>query len=202
MANFKAKDLKMGYEKIPCKDIKRFVWIDLEMTGLSVERDVLLEIACIITDQSLNIIDELSAIIIKQPESVLQTSDRWVFEQHTKTGLLQAAIDSQINVEQAENKVLEFVSRHCKLKHAPLCGNSVWMDRLFLRRYMPRLEQYLNYRVVDVSSIKILVNCWYGSNSTNNGEIFKKKNKHRALDDIKESIAELKFYQEKFFNGF
>ncbi len=185
-------------KKLPCTRVTRFVWVDLEMSGLNVARDVILEVACIITDKHLNIIAQKPPLVIHHESSILENTDRWVYDQHSKSGLCDEVARSKLTCAQAEQELLAFVQQYCPKHEAPLCGNSVWMDRLFLRTYMPQFEGYLHYRIIDVSSVKLLVNCWFGSGDK---EFFKKKNTHRALDDIQESIAELKFYREHFFKN-
>lgn len=171
----------------------RLVWIDLEMTGLNYHNDVTLEIASIITDGYLNIIATGPNLVIHQPEEVLQKMNAWCIESHTKTGLYKAVLDSTITLEQAEEETLKFLQEHCDKSTAPLCGNTVWFDKLFLQKDMPLISDFLHYRTVDVTAIKVMLNLW-----TNKDTVFRKKNTHRALDDIKESIAELKFYKENF----
>ena len=174
------------------------VWIDLEMSGLDIQRDKILEIVCLITDIELNIVAEKEPIVISQPQELIENMDRWNILHHTQSGLVDALRKSKWSTEEAEREILDFVKEYCEPQEAPLCGNSVWMDRLFLRMQMPLLEQYLYYRVIDVSTVKQLANFWYGKPGE---ELYKKKNAHRALDDIKESIEELKFYREHFFKS-
>jgi len=169
------------------------VWIDLEMTGLDYKNDVILEIAAIITDANLNIIANGPNLIIHQPDEILSNMNPWCIETHTASGLMQASKDSTITTDQAAEEVLTFLEEHCEKNNAPLCGNSIWMDKLFLQKEMPLIVDFLHYRVVDVTAFKIMIGQWAGKDI-----VFKKKNTHRALDDIKESIAELKFYREHF----
>lgn len=173
----------------------KLVWIDLEMTGLDYQNDVILEIASIITDGNLNIIDTGPNLVIHQPEEVLQKMNAWCIENHTKTGLYQASLESKITLEEAEQQTLTFLQEHCDKSTAPLCGNTVWFDKLFLQKDMPLIYNFLHYRIVDVTSIKVMLNLW-----TDKDTVFKKNNTHRALDDIKESIEELKFYKENFIS--
>lgn len=173
-----------------------FVWIDLEMTGLDVTRDVILEIACIITDYRLTIIEQHPSIIIHQPQAVLDGMDAWCRKHHTQSGLIDAVRASTVSTVQAEQKILTFIKQYCQPQKSPLCGNSVWMDRLFLHAYMPSITAYMHYRVIDVSTVKQLVNYWYGKPGE---QMFAKKNVHRAIDDLHESITELTFYRENFF---
>ena len=170
------------------------IWIDLEMTGLDPEQDVILEIATIVTDSSLNVLDEGISIAVHQTEDALARMDDWNLNQHTTSGLLDRVRSSESSLEEAEAVTFDLVSRHTQRGESPMCGNSVWQDRRFLKRYMPTLEGYFHYRIIDVSSIKELVRRWAP-------EIYKelsKSDQHRALYDVKESIAELKLYRSKF----
>jgi oligoribonuclease len=173
------------------------VWIDLEMTGLEVDRDVIVEIACIVTDAELSTIDDgIELIVHAEPESLAQMGD-YVREMHTKSGLLPKIEQSEISVADAQKAVLEYVRSHVPAAgSAPLCGNSIGTDRRFLAAYMRELDDYLHYRSIDVSSLKELCRRWYPA-------VYKKRpNKaehHRALDDIRESIQELRFYREHLF---
>ncbi|XP_062555022.1 oligoribonuclease, mitochondrial isoform X2 [Armigeres subalbatus] len=172
------------------------VWIDLEMTGLEVEKDRILEIACVVTNKNLDILERGPDIVIHEPEEVLTAMNEWCQVNHAKTGLTQAVRDSKTNLQQAEQMVLDFVKKYCPEKACPLAGNSVYMDRMFLYRYMPRLNEYLHYRIVDVSTVKEVCKRW-------NGAVFShcppKKLVHRALDDIEESIRELQYYKDYMF---
>lgn len=173
------------------------VWIDLEMTGLNPDIDVILEIATIITDNSLTILAEGPSIVIHQSESALSLMDSWVSTQHTKTGLVDAVHKSSISLAQAEEQTLTFLKQYCVPGTAVLAGNSVWQDRAFLRKWMPHMLDYLHYRLVDVSSIKEVVQRWY----PNNPHVrFSKPDNHRALEDIRFSIKELHHYRSYFFN--
>jgi len=170
------------------------IWLDMEMTGLSPDRDRIIEIATIVTDGNLNILAEGPDLVIHQPASVLKGMDDWNQEHHAKSGLLAAVKESTMTVKKAEQMTLDFIKEYANPKKAPLCGNSVHHDRRFLVKYMPKLEQYLHYRHVDVSTLKCLVMRWYPREKvTPTGKI------HRALSDIRESIEELKFYREKYF---
>ena len=171
------------------------VWIDLEMTGISFVHDHILEIACVITDTELKPLDEPVSYVIKQPASRLEKMDEWCTKHHGQSGLIEASLNSTITEKHAEEQILELIKKHCKPQKAPLCGNSVWIDRLFLKTHMPELENYLYYRVIDVSSIKLLARSWCGIKSSE----IKKKKAHRALDDIHESIAELAYYRQTIF---
>lgn len=170
------------------------VWVDLEMTGLHADQHHILEIAVIITTQELDVVAYGPNIVIHQPESVLNLMDAHVRAMHTSSGLVERVQNSTITLQDAQNQVLAFIQQHCQKGASPLCGNSVWADKAFLMRHMPAITQYLHYRIIDVSTIKELVKYWYPEQPE-----FTKKKAHRALDDIKESIAELQFYQTKYF---
>ena len=173
----------------------RLVWMDLEMTGLDAETDVILEIATVVTDGDLEVVAEGPTLAVHRDEATLAAMDRWNTEHHTASGLVERVRRSEVSETEAEAVTLAFVEQHCARQSAPLCGNSVWQDRRFLVRYMPVLNAYLHYRIVDVSTVKELARRWHPQLL----DAFKKKNTHRALDDIRESIAELKLYRERFF---
>jgi len=173
------------------------VWMDLEMTGLSPEKDVIVEIATIITDDNLEIIAEGPDLVIHHSDEVLSVMDSFVIDMHTKSGLLELIKASTVTLEQAGQLTLEFIRQHVpEVRTVPLCGNSIGTDRRFLARYLPDIENHLHYRCVDVSSIKELVRRWYpGSDNIRPYKV----GKHRALDDIQESINELRFYRDNVF---
>lgn len=170
------------------------VWIDLEMTGLNPEIDTILEIATIITDHNFNIIAEGPSLIIHHEHEALERMDSWCIKAHGQSGLTQAAKDSHISLAQAKNMTLEFIAQYCTPQSAPLCGNSVWNDKIFLLKYMPEITNYLHYRLIDTTSVKQIVRY-----STGIEEPYTKAKTHRALDDIKESIAELQYYKQTYF---
>lgn len=170
------------------------VWIDLEMSGLDPDEDVILEIATIVTDGDLEVVSEGPNLVIHQPEEVLQGMDAWNTKHHGESGLTERVRNSEIDTREAERRTLEFLRDHVEPDDAPLCGNSVYQDRRFLYRYMPELEEFLHYRNVDVSSIKEVVERWYSD-----VEAPEKDTRHRALDDIRESIEELRFYRDRVF---
>ena len=172
----------------------RLVWIDLEMTGLDPEKDLILEIATVMTDCRLEPVAEGSNITINQPEELLLSMDEWAITHHEKSGLLDDVKRSSYDCQRAEQETLEFLSIYCKKGESPLCGNSVWQDRQFLKRHMPTLEEFFHYRNIDVSSIKELVRRWYPSLPP-----YEKRTSHRALSDIKESINELRYYRKRVF---
>ncbi|MBO3679478.1 oligoribonuclease [Streptomyces sp. NEAU-YJ-81] len=174
----------------------RMVWIDCEMTGLSLANDALIEVAALVTDSELNIQGEGVDIVVRPPAEALVTMPEVVREMHTTSGLL-AELEGGTTLEDAQEQVLAYIREHVpEAGKAPLCGNSVGTDRGFLLRDMPTLESYLHYRIVDVSSIKELARRWYPRAYFNSP---KKNGNHRALADIHESIAELRYYREAIF---
>ena len=177
------------------KDRNALVWIDLEMTGLIPDRDRIIEMATIITDSNLDVIAEGPVIAVHQSDDLLSTMDEWNTRTHNETGLVERVKTSAHTERGAEQETLEFIQEYVPKKRSPLCGNSICQDRRFLYRYMPRLEAWLHYRNLDVSSIKELVSRWRPEIR----DSFKKRNTHRALDDIQESIQELRHYREHFF---
>ena len=174
---------------------KHLVWIDCEMTGLDPEKNVLIEIATIITNYDLEIVARGPVLAIRQSEAKLKGMDAWNRRTHRESGLLDRVRKEGVSVAEAEQETLKFVKRHCYARTAPLCGNSIGQDKRFLARYMPTLHEFLHYKVVDVSSIKVLVNEWYAGRF----ESPKKQELHRALSDIEESIEELKYYRTNVF---
>ena len=172
----------------------RLVWLDLEMTGLDVSRHVIVEIAVLVTNDQLEPLDDGIDIVVHQPAAALAEMDDFVRTMHTKSGLLPAIEASPVTLADAGAQALEYVRSHVpEAMTAPLCGNSIGVDRRFLDHQLPELDQYLHYRSIDVSSFKELCRRWYP-------EIYKKRpsktESHRALADIKESIAELRYYRE------
>jgi len=166
------------------------VWIDCEMTGLDPDRHTLIEIATIITDFDLNIIDRGPDLAIKLSPARFKAMDPWSRRTHAASGLLERCKTEGVSMADAEKKTLRFIKRYCAAKTAPLCGNSVWQDKRFISEYMPAIERYLHYRIVDVSSIKLMFKHWYPNQPQP-----AKQETHRALADIEESIAELRFYR-------
>ena len=165
------------------------------MTGLDPAVDRIIEIATIITDSSLNIVEEGPVIVVRQDQALLDGMDNWNLTHHTSSGLLEKINKEGVPEVEAESRTLDFVKRHVKSGESPLCGNTIGQDRLFLQRYMKGLESYLHYRSIDVSSIKELALRWRPD--IHDGVL--KKGTHRAIDDIRESILELKHYREHFF---
>ncbi len=171
------------------------VWIDLEMTGLDAGKDVIVEIATLITDNALEIVAEGPAHAIARPADVLDAMQPVVKEMHAKNGLTARCQASIVGPAQAEFETLRFVQQHCKERTAPLCGNSVWMDRLFLNRQMATLDRFLHHRCIDVSTLKELARRWRPEVATSAPP---KPETHRALDDIRASLVELRHYKSKF----
>jgi oligoribonuclease len=173
------------------------VWLDLEMTGLDPDDDLIVEIATLVTDDALAIVAEGPDLVIGAPAEKLDTMSEVVRRMHERSGLLPAIRASQVTVDEAAAKTLEFVKQHVKPQSAPLCGNSIGMDRRFLARYMPELESYLHYRSIDVSSVKELCRRWRPAVYSGAP---RKTSGHRALGDIRESVAELAYYRDNFFS--
>lgn len=171
------------------------IWIDLEMTGLDTEVDQIIEIATIITDSELNILEEGPAIAIHQNDTILGSMDNWNTQQHGKSGLLERARASVVDEVEAEQRTLEFIQKYVARNKSPMCGNSICQDRRFLHRCMPDLEKYFHYRNLDVSTIKELAKRWAPALADG----FVKTPAHLALEDVRDSIRELKYYREHFF---
>ncbi len=165
------------------------------MTGLDPSKDRILEIAVLVTDSDLNLLSEGPTFFLSQPEAILNNMDDWNTRHHTDSGLLDRVRSEGIKEKEAELRVLGYLNSYVKEGSSPLCGNSVWHDRRFLEKYMPQLNLFFHYRNIDVSSIKELARRWVPEVARG----VKKNGTHRALDDIKESLAELKFYRENFF---
>lgn len=173
------------------------VWMDLEMTGLDPDRHVIVEIATLVTDDELEIVGEGPDLVVHQPPEAFEAMDDFVRNMHTTSGLLPAIEASTISLEEAGAQTLAFIKEHVPdARSVPLCGNSIGTDRRFLAKHLPEIEEYLHYRSVDVSTIKELARRWYpGALSA----LPRKATAHRALDDIRESIDELRFYRERLF---
>lgn len=175
------------------KNDGNLVWIDLEMTGLNPFTDRILEVATVITDSDLEILADGPVIAIHQPEEVLARMDKWNADHHRQSGLLDRVRQSTFSCPRAEMETLAFVRQWVPDRVSPMCGNSIWHDRRFLARYMPELESYFHYRNIDVSTLKELASRWAPDMAN-----FTKESRHLALDDIRESIAELKHYSTWF----
>lgn len=180
---------------MPKRSKKHLVWIDCEMTGLDPAHNTLLEIATIITNYDLEIIATGPVLAIRTSEKRLQAMDRWNQSTHRKSGLLDRVRAEGVSTAEAERQTLNFIRKYCYKRTSPLCGNSIGQDKRFIAKYMPDLEEFLHYKVVDVSSIKVLAKEWYGGRY----ESPKKRELHRALSDIEESIEELRYYREHVF---
>lgn len=174
---------------------KYLVWMDLEMTGLEPERDVIIEIATIITDDNLNVVAEGPVMAVHQPDLLLAAMDEWNTRTHGESGLVERVRNSSINAAEAEQKTIEFLQEYgIEPGSSPLCGNSIHQDRRFLVKYMPALEAFMHYRNIDVSTVKELAKRW----KPEVVDSFEKSGSHQALDDIRESIAEMKHYRQHF----
>ena len=175
------------------KSNQNLIWIDLEMTGLDPDKERIIEIATIITDSNLTIVAEGPNLVINQPKELIENMDSWNTNQHGNSGLTKSVHESSISEQAAEIETLEFISKYVGNKVSPMCGNTVSHDRRFLIKYMPRLEAYFNYRHIDASSFKEAAVRWM-----NEAQVYEKQGSHRAMGDIKESVAELKFYKNLF----
>jgi oligoribonuclease len=171
------------------------VWMDCEMTGLDVEKEVLIEIATLITDSELNVLEEGPCIAIHQRNEILDKMDEWNTKHHNESGLVKRVQQSLIDEAEAEKRTLDFVKKYCPKGTSPLCGNSIHQDRKFLHKYMRGLHEYFHYRSVDVTSIKELVIRWYPTGPKSP----KKSQEHVAMVDIRESLQELIFYRKNYF---
>ena len=173
------------------------IWIDLEMTGLVPEKDIIIEIATVVTDADLNVLAEGPSLAIHQDNKYLESMDEWNTRQHTKSGLVQRVKESEISVNEAEKQTLDFVMKYVDPGTSPMCGNSICQDRRFLYNYMPKLEKFFHYRHIDVSTLKELAVRWKPDVVTTSF----KQSKHLALSDIYDSINELKHYREHFIDA-
>jgi len=175
-------------------DKSHLVWMDLEMTGLDPESDTILEIATIITDSQLNTIAEGPVLVVHHDQQALDSMNEWCVRQHGESGLSKRVLESTTTLAEAEAATLDFIRQYVPERSSPLCGNSIHQDRRFLVRYMPSLEAWMHYRNIDVSTIKELASRWYPdlNSPVKNGT-------HLAMDDVRDSIVELRFYREKLF---
>jgi len=171
------------------------VWIDLEMTGLDPDRDRIIEIATAVTTATLDLVAEGPVLAVHQPDTLLAGMDEWNREHHAASGLIERVRASRCTEAEAERLTLEFLRRHVAPGESPMCGNSICLDRRFLHRTMPELERYFHYRHIDVSTVKELCARWAPAVA----EGFGKDSRHRALDDVRDSIAELRYYRDRLF---
>jgi len=175
----------------------RLVWIDMEMTGLDPDKERIIEIAVLVSEGDLSLVAEGPDLVVHQPDEILAAMDEWNTTHHGDSGLIDKVKASELDDAAAEAQVVEFLAQHCVPKRAVLAGNSIHQDRRFIRKFMPKLDAFLHYRLVDVSSIKELARRWHP-------ELFnaapKKKETHRAMDDIRESLQELDYYRKTMFH--
>jgi oligoribonuclease len=177
------------------KQRDNLVWIDLEMTGLNPDADLIIEIATVVTDKHLGVLAEGPELAVHQSDTVLQGMDQWNTAQHTASGLVDRVRASTVTEAEAEEATLDFLRKYADAGSSPMCGNSICQDRRFLVRYMPELARFFHYRNLDVSSLKILAQLWVPAVAAG----FSKESTHLALADIHDSIRELEFYREKLF---
>jgi oligoribonuclease len=175
---------------------KNMIWVDLEMTGLELDKHTIIEAACLITDDELNTIAEGPNIVIHHPDDVLANMNEWCINQFAISGLTEESRKSKVSLAEAETQLVDFISKYTPKGACPLAGNTVHMDKRFLEKCMPKFAEHLHYRIVDVSTVKELCRRWYPAEFA---KMPRKKNSHRALDDIKESIDELKHYRSLIF---
>lgn len=192
--SYHKQGMELKKEGTPSDKGLALIWIDMEMTGLDPEKDTILELATIVTDPQLNIIGEGPEIAVFHDDNVLNAMDEWCQEHHGNSGLIKRVQNSSVTMKEAEEQTIAFLQNHVAASLSPLCGNSVHQDRLFISKYMPKLNRYLHYRNIDVSTVKELVRRWYPDLPE-----FEKTGQHTALKDIQESLEELKYYRLHVF---
>jgi oligoribonuclease len=183
------------------KTSPNLIWIDLETTGLKVDKDKILEMAVIVTDGDLSIIDESMDVVIHQSKTVMNRMGKWCRVHHGNSGLTEKSLKSKVTLPEARKKLKVIIEKYCPRKTGILCGSSVHFDRMFIKRYFPLIDKYLSYRMIDVTSIKELAKRWYPKKVVNFLDNKDTTKSHRAFDDIKWSIKELKFYRETIFKN-
>ena len=184
-------------ENTPAGDASsNLIWIDLEMTGLNTITDQIIEIATVVTDLHLNEIAEGPVVAIHQPKEIMDAMDEWNTTQHGESGLTERVLESDLSLQSAEQQTIDFLEEYVGAGASPMCGNSICQDRRFLARQMPLLEAFFHYRNLDVSTLKILASSW----APKIAKGFNKESNHRALADIRDSIAELTYYREMLFD--
>lgn len=178
-------------------DPNNLIWLDMEMTGLNPDNDRIIEVAIVITDAQLQTVAESPALVVHQPDSILNAMDEWNKSTHGRSGLIDKVKVSQLDEAAVEAQMLAFVAQHVPANTSPMCGNSICQDRRFLARWMPKLEQYFHYRNLDVSTLKELAKRWKPEIMSG----ISKHGKHEALADIYESIEEMKYYRANFIQA-